>query len=264
MRAGGHKASAIPRLWRIAVLSAAGAIGTASDAEAGLYYWSDFDPGYYRPAPTFPQQRQPMLRRHQAIKIQPRGSAKPQGPLIIAISIEKQNLKIYDANGFFAETPISTGMSGYPTPLGVFSVIQKHKLHHSNIYSGAPMPYMQRITWSGVALHEGALPGGPASHGCIRMSHDFAARLWPITKLGIRVQAITADMVRQLRLSSSDGVMITAVDQDSLAEDAGLMRGLHSPGQGRSQFRRRPRRLRRAGQVVVEAAPLQQLQGEER
>jgi lipoprotein-anchoring transpeptidase ErfK/SrfK len=194
MRAGGHKASAIPRLWRIAVLSAAGAIGTASDAEAGLYYWSDFDPGYYRPAPTFPQQRQPMLRRHQAIKIQPRGSAKPQGPLIIAISIEKQNLKIYDANGFFAETPISTGMSGYPTPLGVFSVIQKHKLHHSNIYSGAPMPYMQRITWSGVAIHAGVLPGYPASHGCIRMPMAFATKMWNWTRMGARVVVTPGEM----------------------------------------------------------------------
>jgi L,D-transpeptidase catalytic domain len=76
---------------------------------------------------------------------------------------------------------------GHPTPLGVFSIIEKDRYHHSNIYSGAPMPYMQRITWSGVALHEGVLPGYPASHGCIRMSHDFAMKLWPITKLGVRV-----------------------------------------------------------------------------
>ena len=66
-------------------------------------------------------------------------------------------------------------------------MIEKDRYHHSNIYSGAPMPYMQRITWSGVALHEGELPGHPASHGCIRMSHDFAMKLWPITKLGVRV-----------------------------------------------------------------------------
>ena len=71
--------------------------------------------------------------------------------------------------------------------MGVFSVTEKDRYHNSNIYSGAPMPYMQRITWSGVALHEGVLPGHPASHGCIRMSHDFAMRLWPITKLGVRV-----------------------------------------------------------------------------
>ena len=65
-------------------------------------------------------------------------------------------------------------MKGHPTPMGVFSIIQKHKLHHSNIYSGAPMPFMQRITWSGVAMHAGVLPGYPASHGCIRMPMAFA------------------------------------------------------------------------------------------
>ena len=71
--------------------------------------------------------------------------------------------------------------------MGVFSVVQKSLLHHSNIYSGAPMPYMQRITWSGVAMHEGGNLGHPASHGCIRMSHDFATRLWVLTRLGARV-----------------------------------------------------------------------------
>jgi hypothetical protein len=71
--------------------------------------------------------------------------------------------------------------------MGVFSIIEKDRYHHSNIYSNAPMPYMQRITWSGVALHEGVLPGHPASHGCIRMSQDFAKKLWPITDLGARV-----------------------------------------------------------------------------
>src|SRR5882724_10414800 len=78
-------------------------------------------------------------------------------------------------------------MAGHSTPVGVFSVIQKHKLHHSNIYSNAPMPYMQRITWSGVALHAGVLPGYPASHGCIRMPMGFAVKMWNWTKMGARV-----------------------------------------------------------------------------
>jgi hypothetical protein len=112
---------------------------------------------------------------------------KPQGPLIIAISIDRQTLKVYDANGYFAETPISTGMRGHSTPMGVFSVIQKHKYHRSNIYSGAPMPYMQRITWSGVAMHAGVLPGYPASHGCIRMPMNFAVKMWGWTRMGARV-----------------------------------------------------------------------------
>jgi hypothetical protein len=71
--------------------------------------------------------------------------------------------------------------------MGVFSVIEKDRYHRSNLYSNAPMPFMQRITWSGVALHEGVLPGYPASHGCIRMSRDFAQKLWPTTQLGARV-----------------------------------------------------------------------------
>ena len=116
-----------------------------------------------------------------------KASAKPQGPLIISISIDQQKLRLYDANGLYAESPISTGMRGHATPMGVFSVIQKQKLHHSNIYSGAPMPFMQRITWSGIAIHAGVLPGYPASHGCIRMPMAFAMKMWNWTKMGARV-----------------------------------------------------------------------------
>ena len=102
-----------------------------------------------------------------------RTSHQAAGAADIAISISKQTMKIYDANGLFAETPISTGMRGHSTPMGAFSVIQKQKLHHSNIYSGAPMPYMQRITWSGIAIHAGVLPGYPASQAA-------SACRWPL------------------------------------------------------------------------------------
>jgi len=183
------------RLWRVAVLAAAGAIGASSHAEAALY-WSDFDSGFSQPWPTVTQRRQkPRLRQAKKIAAPQKEAGKPQGPLIIAISIQKQNLKIYDAKGFFAETPISTGMPGHPTPMGVFSVIQKHKLHHSNIYSSAPMPYMQRITWSGVAMHAGVLPGYPASHGCIRMPMAFAVKMWGWTKMGARVVVTPGEMI---------------------------------------------------------------------
>ena len=120
--------------------------------------------------------------------------AKPQGPLVIAISVQHQKVRIYDANGLFAESPVSTGMPGHPTPMGVFSVIQKHKFHHSNIYSGAPMPYMQRITWSGIAMHAGVLPGYPASHGCIRMPMAFAVKMWNWTRMGARVIVTPGEM----------------------------------------------------------------------
>jgi lipoprotein-anchoring transpeptidase ErfK/SrfK len=111
----------------------------------------------------------------------------PAGPLIIVVSIGSQHATVYDDGTPIATTPVSTGMPGHPTPMGIFSVIQKDRYHHSNIYSGAPMPYMQRITWSGVAMHEGVVPGHPASHGCIRLPHEFAARLWTMTKMGVRV-----------------------------------------------------------------------------
>jgi lipoprotein-anchoring transpeptidase ErfK/SrfK len=181
------------RFWRIAILTVAGALGTTSRAEAALYYWQDSDPGYYRPVQP-PRQK---AHRHSAKKqeaSEKETGAKPQGPLIISVSISKQQVKIYDANGFFAEAPVSTGMSGHPTPMGVFSVIQKHKWHHSNIYSGAPMPYMQRITWSGVAMHAGVLPGYPASHGCIRMPMAFAIKMWNWTKMGARVFVTPGEM----------------------------------------------------------------------
>src|ERR1700680_1718531 len=111
MRVSGHRNSvASGRLWRMAVLAAAAAIGTASHAEAALYYWSDSDPGFSQPGPTVPQRRQTRRRPAKKIEATEKLSAKPPGPLIIAISIDKQNLRIYDANGIFAETPISTGM----------------------------------------------------------------------------------------------------------------------------------------------------------
>lgn len=172
----------------VAIVTAAGVIGVTSQAEAEIYYWRDSTPGFWWRGPTAPQRRQRAL--HHADKksaIAEKESAKPQGPLIISISIAQQKMRIYDANGFFAETPVSTGMPGHPTPMGVFSVIQKHRFHHSNIYSGAPMPYMQRITWSGVAIHAGVLPGHPASHGCIRMPMAFAIKMWNWTKMGARV-----------------------------------------------------------------------------
>jgi lipoprotein-anchoring transpeptidase ErfK/SrfK len=111
----------------------------------------------------------------------------PTGPLQIIISINQQKVHIYSDGTHVTEAPIATGVPGHPTPMGVFSVIDKERYHESNIYSSAPMPYMQRITWSGVALHQGQNLGHPASHGCIRMSQEFASRLWVLPSLGARV-----------------------------------------------------------------------------
>jgi hypothetical protein len=128
-------------------------------------------------------------KRHRHGEPAKRAAAEkpPTGPLTIIVSIGSQHVSLYADGAFVARGPVSTGVPGHPTPRGVFTVIQKDRYHHSNIYSGAPMPYMQRITWSGVAIHQGVLPGHPASHGCIRTSNEFALRLWGITKLGVRV-----------------------------------------------------------------------------
>lgn len=192
---GSRFAAAPARLWQFAILTAAGAIGTTSQAEAAFYYTPDYSDGSYYSRqvrhPDVPQQKP--QKRGSAVKskkealVEKETGAKPQGPLVIVISIDRQKVTIYDSNGVFAEAPVSTGMKGHSTPMGVFSVIQKHKFHHSNIYSGAPMPYMQRITWSGVAMHAGVLPGYPASHGCIRMPMAFAVKMWNWTKMGARV-----------------------------------------------------------------------------
>jgi hypothetical protein len=107
--------------------------------------------------------------------------------LHIIVSIGKQRAALYSNGEAILSTPVSTGTADYPTPTGVFSILQKRTWHESNIYSNAPMPFMQRITWSGVALHEGVLPGYPASHGCIRLPRGFATWLFGVTDLGVRV-----------------------------------------------------------------------------
>ena len=118
----------------------------------------------------------------------------PKGPQQIFISINQQKLHFYSNGVHVADTSIATGVAAHPTPYGVFSIIQKQIFHRSNIYSNAPMPYMQRITWSGVAMHEGRDIGHPASHGCIRMPHDFAVRLYRLTKLNARVIIARAEL----------------------------------------------------------------------
>ena len=113
---------------------------------------------------------------------------REEGPPIMAIvSLKSQRVTIYDADGWIMRAPVSSGQRGRETPAGVFSVIQKDADHHSNLYDDAAMPHMERITWSGIALHGGPLPGHAASHGCVRMPYGFAAQLFGRAKLGMRV-----------------------------------------------------------------------------
>lgn len=108
-------------------------------------------------------------------------------PLFAVASIADQHVSIYNHHGLVARSAISTGMAGHSTPKGIFTIIGRERFHRSNIYSGAPMPFMQRITWSGIAMHLGVVPGHPASHGCIRLPAGFAAKLWGLTRIGERV-----------------------------------------------------------------------------
>jgi lipoprotein-anchoring transpeptidase ErfK/SrfK len=136
------------------------------------------------PAPAGAASRASRHAEHATEATAPR----EDGPPIMAIvSLKSQQVTIYDADGWIMRAPVSSGMKGRETPAGVFSVIQKDADHHSNLYDDAFMPHMERITWSGIALHGGPLPGHAASHGCVRMPYGFAERLFGKTKLGMRV-----------------------------------------------------------------------------
>ena len=115
-------------------------------------------------------------------------------PIMAIVSLRDQRITVYDANGWIFRAPVSSGQKGRETPAGIFSVIQKEAEHYSNLYDDAYMPHMQRITWSGIALHGGPLPGHAASHGCVRMPFDFAARLFDKTPLGMRVIVAPSDV----------------------------------------------------------------------
>ncbi|MGC2777950.1 MAG: L,D-transpeptidase [Bradyrhizobium sp.] len=108
-------------------------------------------------------------------------------PIMAIVSIKAQKVTFYDAEGWIWRAPVSTGVSGRETPAGVFAIIEKDKDHHSTLYDDAWMPNMQRITWNGVALHGGPLPGYAASHGCVRMPYGFAEKLFDRTWIGMRV-----------------------------------------------------------------------------
>jgi len=108
-------------------------------------------------------------------------------PIMAIVSIKSQRVTFYDSEGWILRAPVSTGTTGRETPAGVFALLEKDKDHHSTMYDDAWMPNMQRITWNGIALHGGPLPGYAASHGCVRMPYDFAEKLFDKTRIGMRV-----------------------------------------------------------------------------
>ena len=116
------------------------------------------------------------------------------GPVSIVISVPMQMAFVYRGERLIGATTVSTGKPGKMTPIGEYTILQKRPFHRSNLYNNAPMPFMQRLTWDGVALHAGNLPGFPASHGCIRIPTAFARKLFEATRLGGQV-AVVNDVI---------------------------------------------------------------------
>jgi hypothetical protein len=115
--------------------------------------------------------------------------------MLAVVALAEQRVTIYDTEGNrILQAPVSTGTTGLETPVGIYSVVQKEVEHHSNIYEDGAMPFMQRITWTGIALHGGVLPGHPASHGCVRMPVAFAEHLYALTDIGLRVIIVRDDI----------------------------------------------------------------------
>jgi peptidoglycan hydrolase-like protein with peptidoglycan-binding domain len=148
--------------------------------------------------------------------------ADGRAPLQIYVSKTEQTLTVYDGDQIVATSKVSTGKAGHTTPSGVFSILEKRKYHESNLYSNAPMPFMQRLTWSGIALHEGKVPNYPASHGCVRLPNGFAKSLFSMTERGAHV-IITDDPVTPQTLSHSElFVPRIPVEDGQLLSDAVL------------------------------------------
>ncbi len=137
------------------------------------------------------------------------GDSKSAGPMAVVVSLTEQRAYVYRNGILMAVTTISSGKSGHETPTGVFTILQKDKDHRSNIYNNAPMPYQQRLTWGGIALHAGGLPGYPESHGCVHLPSEFARLLFDASNMGMTVVVAeegsgSAELVHPGRLSPID------------------------------------------------------------
>lgn len=133
----------------------------------------------------------------------------PSGPVVLVVSLDEQRAYVYRNGIIIGVSTISSGSAGRDTPTGVFTILQKNRDHYSNLYDNAPMPFMQRLTWGGIALHGGTLPGYPASHGCVRLPHAFAEQLFAVTQRGDTVvvsnaQASPASLVHPAVLAPVD------------------------------------------------------------
>jgi lipoprotein-anchoring transpeptidase ErfK/SrfK len=147
------------------------------------------------------------------------------GDVVIVVSLPQQLVHVYRGGVRIGESTISTGRPGHDTPTGVFTILQKQKMHRSTLYDDAPMPFMQRLTWDGIALHAGRLPGYPASHGCVRLPAAFAEALYGVTEHGGVVvvaddATFASDVVRPGDTVSQD---LLAIASRAEAGDTGTM-----------------------------------------
>ena len=142
-----------------------------------------------------------------------RPDLSPAGPVVALVSIPQQVIHVYRNGILIGRSSVSTGAKGHSTPSGVFTILEKKKTHYSRTYNNAPMPNMQRLTWQGVAMHSGNLPGYPASHGCIRLPYDFSRLLFDVTSQGGTV-VIGDAKTPQPRLAANPGLILAPPDFD--------------------------------------------------
>ena len=131
-------------------------------------------------------------------------NAPRSGSLLLTIDLTAQRLMVYRNGGLMAASAISTGTLGRETPTGVFTILEKKVMHRSTTYDDAPMPYMQRLTSKGIAIHAGDLPGYPASHGCIRLPNEFAQKLYGVTEIGTQVMITNDAEIAEQRRKQND------------------------------------------------------------
>jgi lipoprotein-anchoring transpeptidase ErfK/SrfK len=135
----------------------------------------------------------------------------PSGPVVVLVSIPQQTIHVYRNGILIGRSTVSTGSKGHSTPGGVFSILEKKQQHHSKKYDNAPMPYMQRLTWTGIAMHSGNLPGYPASHGCVRLPYDFSQLLFKATEKGGTV-VVGDGKTPTPHLASNPGLLLAPKD----------------------------------------------------
>lgn len=151
------------------------------------------------------------------------------GAVSIVISLPQQRLFAYQDGQLIAVSTVSTGSDGRETPVGEFTILQKKTFHRSNLYSNAPMPYMQRLTWDGIALHAGHLPGYPASHGCIRLPKAFARQLYEITAMGGQVSVVDDYIYDAPASGVADPAPVLIADANRLGGDSFNMVTMDGP-----------------------------------